>query len=163
MDRDQKERLLLDLLPNIRPAARLFARRFSLDKFDCEQEACLAAWKAIELFDETRGFKLWTYVARWVDLALLNFSRRKWRIAKRERPERTDLFTMEDHHRDWSPLEFNELTEPCRPRDRDIIRELYVAGFTQAEIGERDGVSHQCIGQIHRRALVAIRARELSK
>lgn len=156
MTRDEKESTLLKLLPGVRMQACKFARRFRLDHNDCVQEACLAAWKSLELFDASLGFTVWTYMERWVGFALLNLSRRRAKQRERESALPVDVA---EHRREWSAMEFGELLEPCRPRDREVMRALYVEGLTQQEIGEREGVTHQMIGLIHRRALTTIRAK----
>jgi RNA polymerase sigma factor (sigma-70 family) len=157
MTHDEKERLLIQFLPGIRMEACKVARRFGLDYGDCIQEACLAAWKSLELFDPSLGFGVWTYMERWVAFSLLSLCGKRRRQRDREAVLDHDV---SDHRRDWSPQEFEDLISPCHYQDRDVLRAMYVQGLTQEEIGRERGVTHQRIAQYHRRALTKIRAKE---
>lgn len=160
MTHDEKERLLLDLLPQIRIEAARGARRSGYLADDLYQEACMAAWTALDHFDESRS-RLWTFISACIQWRFLTI----WRMAHNKsrfnplKPEQASI-NIPDYRREWHPGEFDELTAPCRPRDREVLRAIYVDGLTQDEIGKQQGVTHQCISQIHRRALTAIRAKD---
>lgn len=77
MTRDQKERLLLDLLPYIGAEAARFARRCSIPRDDLQQEATLSAWIAIDRIDETLGYKAWTFLRPRVVGAMTDYARKR--------------------------------------------------------------------------------------
>lgn len=163
MTRDEKERLYLALLPQMRMEACQAARRFGGNREDLIQEACLAAWVAIDGFDESRGVKLWTFISSCIRYRLLT----AWQTAKRH--ARTPSIGLALDEQDPfagydEPFSFEELTRTCRPRDAEILRLWLVDGLTQEAIGKQQGCSYQAIGAICRRGLNAIRERrELRK
>lgn len=170
MTRDEKERLLLSVLPFIRQQTERFCRRTQMSYEDMLQESLLAAWCALERFDPSLS-SICTFTSLVIGQHLVKQFQRS--IQPRRKPEGHYLRSLNlagddgkelanavpDSHREWSLAAFEELTEPCRPRDREIMRAIYVDGLTQEEIGQKQGCSHQCIGQIHRRAMTAIKRR----
>lgn len=157
MTHDEKERALIGLLPRIRLEALSTARRFGGPADDLIQEASLAAWVAIGKFDESLGFKLWSYVRVCIHRQLLN----SWHRQKREAKERASGFLEDqvDHRQNTGidQVQFDELVRTCRPRDAEILRKQFVCGHTQQEIGDRCGCSKQAINQCTRRGLAAVR------
>lgn len=163
MTHDEKERLLLSLMPNIRAAGRSFARRSGYPADDMVQEACIAVWVGLENYDPLLS-SVRTFADRCIYWRLLTY----WRKAhdKRRFPETrpAELPTEVQDYRGSecrSSLEFEELIQCCRPRDAEVLRLQFAEGLTQDEIGEQQGCSHQAINQCKRRALTTIRAQLL--
>jgi RNA polymerase sigma factor (sigma-70 family) len=166
MTHETKERLYLDLLPQMRIEASKAARRFGGNRDDLIQEACLAAWIAIDEFDESRGVKLWTFIERCIYFRLLTV----WNTSKRHArtPAIGLVFDEADNHRNESEeaLAFADLIEgKIRPRDAEVLRLLCVEGYTLEEIGKQQGCSRQAINLCAKRGVERLKEwrRELRK
>ncbi len=136
------------------------ARRFGGSREDLIQEACLAAWVAIDEYDESRGVKLWTFIERCIHFRLLTV----WNTARRHArtPAIGLAFDETDYRRNESSeaLAFADLMQSnIRPRDAEVLRLMCVEGFTQEEIGQQQGCSHQAIYHCAKRAVEKIRKR----
>lgn len=164
MTQDDKERLFLDLLPLIRQRACVAARRFGGDREELIQECCLEAWGAIEKFDASRGLKLWTFIGACVQFRLL----RDWSYRKAKSRAWVQLANLPDsaapiEDSGGSQIEFEAMLRPLNAVEREVITGLYRDGRTLKEIGEKRGVTPQCISLIARRSIKRIRNFFLSK
>lgn len=159
MNHTEKERLFLDLLPQVRMEASKAARRFGGDRQELIQDASLAAWIALDHFDPSMGYQLWTFIASCVRYRLMT----SWYTQKRhKRTPAIGLCETEVDHRSneyREPIEFEQLIQGCRPRDAEILRKQYIEGLSNREIGEQQGCSHQAIGECARRGRGVIRER----
>jgi RNA polymerase sigma factor (sigma-70 family) len=159
MTRETKERLMLDLLPQVRMEASKAARRFGGNRDDLIQDASLATWIALDHFDASLGFQLWTFISSVVRYRLMN----TWRTTKRHK--RTPAIGLCEEESDYRTSEYNpdsefaDLIKCCRPRDAEILKAMFVDGLTQSEIGQQQGCEHQAISTCARRAMATIRER----
>jgi len=158
MTHTEKERLFLDLLPQVRMEASKAARRFGGDRQELIQDASLAAWIALDHFDASLGYQLWTFIASCVRYRLMT----SWYTQKRHK--RTPAIGLCEDEQDQDAeyceqAEFENLLQGCRPRDAEILRLKYIDGKSNREIGEQQGCSHQAIGECARRGLAVIRER----
>lgn len=174
MTRDERERLLLDLLPFIRREARILSRRLSFNEDDLYQEGSIAAWLLLEHFDESLGFKAWTFIRPRVVGSMQDYIRRRRSIFARCRqyvdvtslatrvPGATQLAdTICDYRRsratDVSESEsFEDLMKHCTPKERVLLRRIYVGGEEKKEIAAEQGRAPSVVGYHVRRALNAI-------
>lgn len=76
MDRAEKESLLLEHASLIRRVARKASRKFPALAEDCEQEAMLACWRAIDRFDGARS-SLRTFLSRRANGATRDYIRQR--------------------------------------------------------------------------------------
>lgn len=174
MDREQKERLLVDLLPLIRHVAGKFSRHavgFEYD--DVYQEACIAAYKALDTFDASLGV-----LSTWVWDAIVLHLKSRWVKAHRakrwtgEKPKSLSL-TGRWHNSDnemWAngipdyrsdPFEqqadFNEAIRPCYCHERELLIRHYYEGYTFQEMGEQQHLSTQRVQQKTAAAIARLR------
>ncbi len=158
MTHDQKERLLIELLPNIRAEAGKFARRARMDREELIQEGAMEAWRCLDRFDEALGYQVWTFIATCINNRFGNLwakSRRQCRWDGRSTSLQFDV-----PGREPEPTivdKFVDLIAYCKPRERDILTRIYRDGVTQQEIGQNTSVTYQCISQVARRGLNRIR------
>lgn len=160
MTRETKEQTLLSILPFIRGQTARACRKTGMPYEDMLQEACIAAWYSLDTYEPAMGSPL-TYVTKPI----------YWRIVSLFKQSINPIRKPEGHYPaslgpddllpgiqpEASTLEFDELLSACRCSDREIMREIYVEGFTQTEAAERHHLSRQRITQMHQRALNTIR------
>lgn len=160
MTRDEKEQLLISILPFIRRQTARLCLRTGMPYEDSLQEACIAAWYSLDTYEPAKGSPL-TYVTKPI----------RWRLVMRFKQSINPIRKPEGHYpaslgpddmlpdsrREVSTMEFDELVACCREDDQEIIRAIYLEGFNQRELGERHCLSRQRITQIHQRALNTMR------
>lgn len=156
MDREIKERLLLDLLPFIRRAARLFAMRSGLCRDDLEQEGVIAAWKKLGSYDESRGCPA-AFVNSRVRGSMLDFARRSHMIGQfrgeRKPPKVQPLGDLHDRRRTEMDEvlrheDFEDLLKNCYPDERAILRRIYLEGVWQREVAVERDVTNVRVSQL---------------
>jgi len=117
----------------------------------------MALFRAVQMFDPARSVDFPVYAFICIRNALLVEMYRQ-RMVSLEAPagrDRTLAETIPVYDRgceDWRPL-FSCLTE----RQRQVIREYYLADRDMREISRSLGVSHQRVGQIKQEALRKMR------
>lgn len=185
MTRDEQERLLIDLLPFIRDEARILSRRVNfLNEDDLAQEGAIAAWLKLDDFDESLGYKTWTFIRPRVVGGMLDYVRRRRSLfAKfsRERKMVTPVSlskvltgranreptTLGDVIADYrhSPADeandaedMEDLLKHCTPKNRVLLRRLFVTGDTQREIAAEQDKAPSVVSYHVERALTAIRS-----
>lgn len=181
MTHDDKEQLLLELLPHIKAEAQKLSRRSRVPAEDLSQEGSLFAWRAMDRMDETKGYRAWTYIRYRVVGAMKDYIRSKRHLLGstqyRELPwvrslslpsNRVDGHatalgdTVPDTHSD--PLDdainldaFEVILRRCYPKERVLLRRIFISGETRTDIAEEQGVAQSCIAQRARDALSRIR------
>jgi RNA polymerase sigma factor (sigma-70 family) len=180
MDRTEKERLLLDLLPLIRHVAGKFSRHdVGFERDDVQQEACIAAYKALDEYDPALGIKLSTWV--WNGIVFHLKSRwatahhpkrwtedRPWSLSfKAGGDEDNKLLadTIPDHRSSpfQEQFEFQEAIRPCFCHERSLLIQHFYQGYTFQEIGEQQHLSGERIRQKTAAAIERLRRWEMRK
>lgn len=162
MTHDEKERLLIELLPNIRAEAARFARRTHQAIEDAIQDGLLFAWMSLDSFDPARNVKPWTYVANLVRWKLLDKFRRSLSLRRKPAghyPEALNGDTVIDHRANerQQAREFAEWLTPCREREAAVLTAIYVGGRTCSELARDEGISCSAISSVAQRGLKRIR------
>ncbi len=158
---DEQTAILMDRIRGM--AHRLKAAYGVGDADDLASCGLMGAMRGLELYDETKG-KLLTYLctrARGYIMAEIRRACSKPRSAVHlvgDWDEYGDLLGVlgaEVH----DPDEFSALLFGLSQRTRDILTMHYRDGMSFAEIARYYHRSHQCIRQVHSRALRLIRQR----
>lgn len=161
MTHEERERLLIELLPNIRAEASKFARRAHQSIEDSIQDAILFAWVSLKTFDESHGVKPWTYVSNLV----------RWKLADKFRSSITPRRKPDGHYPESLNIEvqdrhpnlvdqlrdFREYLGPCREREAAALTAIYVEGKTCTEMAQAEGISTSAMTQVARRGLERLR------
>lgn len=177
MDRDEKERNLIELLPTIRRAAFRVSSRLMVNHDDALQEALVAAWVALDDFDESRGCKVWTYLSPRVTGAVVDYVRDKThqfannRMMKHKRVRSLNVLAIRGDH----PVELSDLLEDYRetPQDRVeadeafeeltggsvLLHRLYFDDDKIKDVAKQLGWSANWTGKMKARELARVRDR----
>lgn len=180
MTNDAKEQLLLDLLPHIKAEAAQLSRRSRVPAEDLAQEGSLAAWRAMDRRDESLSYRAWTFLRYRVVGAMKDYIRSKRhllgstqyhklpRVASLAMSSSVDGRatalgeTVPDTHPD--PLDeaisldgFEMILKRCYPKERVLLRRIFINGTTQTEIAAEQGVALSAISNRFQRAMGRIR------
>lgn len=184
MTNDAKEQLLLELLPHIKAEAQKLSRRSRVPAEDLSQEGSLFAWRAMDRMDESKGYRAWTFLRYRVVGAMKDYIRSKRHLlgstqyhelpwvrslslpSNRVDGHATSLGdTVPDTHADLDDAinldAFEVILRRCYPKERVLLRRIFITGETRTDIAEEQGVAISAVAQ---RAQVALgRIRETMK
>lgn len=160
MDREQKERLLVDWLPLIRREAGNAARRSSYQPYaDFLQDASLAVWVGLDHFDPTLGT-----MEKFLSACIRNQFRRGWK--KFHEPKRFLNYqpgvvteAVSDHRSNpfEEQAEFQEAIRPCFCHERELLIKHFYEGYSFAEMAEQQHLSTQRVQQKTAAAIARLR------
>lgn len=181
MNRDAKERLMIEMLPLIQRAAARFCARVPVSRDDAFQEACVGVWKAIDDFDPALSIAPWTFLSRRAVGAMLDYVRERVhpfgsvRRHKHKRLMSLNAVTYDDGHNPTtlgscipdhrpSPMEAVESEEAVQdilkhvwPHERRILRAVCVDGQRQRDVAVAMGVSESSVSQLYRQAVHSLK------
>ena len=176
-----KEAAIRELMPAAKAIASYY-RRITNDTADTQEIYCIAihaAYLALDRFDESRGYKLETFMRRRMMGAVQDYFR-----SLSGRKNRRVLLSLDGYIRDWDtddPLFANETAimaceddhvaiDNCielakyiqaaglSARELSILREYYCDGETMKDIGKHHGnVNESRACQLHKQALKKLR------
>lgn len=182
-----RNRIVMTAHPHAKHLASKMARRFSqgrscIDADDLTNVAMMAAMRALERFEPSRGIKFLSYAAYRMDNALKDHLRECDWVPRLEReraaagllPEPAKMVSIDSPPRGESSPHVHEATMPdaaitARDTVRDMLRQLdrnkrtivqlyHLEELTMREIGKVLGVSESRISQLHMEAMAELRA-----
>jgi RNA polymerase sigma factor (sigma-70 family) len=184
MTHEEKERLLLLLMPQIRHAAHSFFMRSGICRDDLDQEATMAVWKLLDDYDPSLGTP-GAFVARRIKGSLQDYARSSSHIlgntrgrnlgkvgslSKMADSERNDTLgaLIPDHRRNrmhevLQREDFDDHLLSCYPDERALLTRIYIDGVEKVAIAKERHVSPTLIGTHTNRAFVRIRANQISR
>lgn len=160
-----KERLLMEQLRNIRTTVAAFCRRVPVNRDDAEQEAMIGAWKALDSYESSRGYKVWTFIRPRVMGAMLDY------VRERIHPLGNIRFHNHAPVASLSALALESLIAPGEPEesdvanllkslaaeDRDMLTRHFIDGVPQNQIARELGISSSSVSWRIRQLLNQLR------
>lgn len=168
-----------DYIPLVRKIAGKFYKKFHF-RYEYEelfQVGCVGLMKAIDKFDESKGYKFITYAYPQVWGAIHNYIRDDtWYIAPNCRvrvknshpPDSLDIPVGENMKNTWKEiLPYNEpgygrvelhmLVDNLSPKQKEVIIMFYFRDMTPKEIAKTLGITYQALYERRRWALRNLR------